>query len=111
MDRGEVSMRVAAMALLLYGLLVVAGGILGYRRARSRASLAGGYRAGAAIVIASVLALSGQRAGFWLNLVFAGVLAIFFAYRLARTRKPMPGIPMIVLSLAAVLICLVALGR
>jgi uncharacterized membrane protein (UPF0136 family) len=104
-------MRYEALALILYGLLVVGGGILGYRRAGSRASLAGGYRAGAAIVIASVLALSGARAGFWLDLIFAGALAIFFAYRLVKTRKAMPGAPMIVLSLAAVLVCLWALRR
>ncbi len=104
-------MRIEALGLLLYGLLVAGGGILGYRRAASRASLRGGLRAGAAIVIASVLALSGERAGFWLVLVFAAALAIFFAYRLAKTRKAMPGVPMIVLSLAAALLCLWSLRR
>jgi uncharacterized membrane protein (UPF0136 family) len=104
-------MNVPAMLLVVYGLLVAAGGVMGYRRAGSRASLVGGYRAGGAIVIAGILALSGQRAGFWLGLIFAALLALFFAYRLAKTRRVMPGAPMIALSLAAILLCLRALRR
>jgi uncharacterized membrane protein (UPF0136 family) len=104
-------MNVPAVLLLIYGLLVAAGGVVGYRRTGSRASLVGGYRAGGAIVIAAVLALSGQRAGFWLGLLFAAFLALFFAYRLVKTRRAMPGAPMVVLSLAAILLCLSALRR
>jgi|WetSurMetagenome_2_1015567.scaffolds.fasta_scaffold136732_2 uncharacterized membrane protein (UPF0136 family) len=104
-------MRFEAVALVIYGLLVAAGGYLGFRKAGSRASLAGGLRAGAAVVIASVLALSGARPGFWLVLLFSSALTIFFAYRLIKTRKPMPSVPMIALSVAAALLCVWALRR
>lgn len=104
-------MRFEAIALIVYGILVAAGGVLGFRRAGSRASLTGGLRAGAAIVIASVLALSGARPGFWLVLLFATALTIFFVYRLGKSRKAMPAVPMIVLSAMAALLCVWALRR
>lgn len=99
-------MMLQAILLLVYGVLVAAGGVLGYRRAGSRASLTGGLRAGAAIAIGAILALAGQRPGFWLDLVFACALIVFFGYRLAKTRKTMPAVPMIVLSIAAAAIAL-----
>ncbi len=102
-------MQLSAILLLAYGILVAAGGVMGYARAGSRASLATGGASGLVVIAGALAALGGRRAGFMIDLAVAIVLAAFFAYRFGRTRKPMPAIPSILLSLAAVAIALLAL--
>lgn len=86
------------MSVLLWGYLalVVAGGCVGFLKAGSKISLV------ASIVSAMPLAAVALKA---LPLIVAqvemGFLVLLFASRWAKTRKPMPGAPMILLTLAA----------
>ena len=84
-----------SVALWGYLFLLLAGGLLGFLKARSRASLVASVGCAAPI---------GAVALGWLPLVVArvelGFLAVFFGMRWAKTGKPMPGAPMIALTLA-----------
>jgi uncharacterized membrane protein (UPF0136 family) len=80
----------------LFGLIAIAGGAMGYTRAKSKASLIAGGVSGALLIIAGLL--SPGVPGFVLALVVSVLLLIHFGRSYAAKRKPMPAIPMIVLS-------------
>ena len=91
-----------AWVILLYGVLVAAGGALGYARAQSLPSLLAGGVAGLLLVGAGVLMLRGSyAAGWWAALVIALLLLARFAVASFDNFKWMPGGLMIVLSVVA----------
>ena len=81
---------------LLFGLLAIAGGAIGYTRAKSKASLIAGSASGALLIIAGLLSPSVP--GFILALIVSILLIAHFGRSYAAKKKPMPAIPMIVLS-------------
>ncbi len=80
----------------LFGLLAIAGGAMGYARAKSKASLIAGSASGALLIIAGLLTPSVP--GFMLALIVSILLIAHFGRSYAAKKKPMPAIPMIVLS-------------
>jgi uncharacterized membrane protein (UPF0136 family) len=80
----------------LFGLVAIAGGAMGYARANSKASLIAGSVSGALLIIAGML--SPGVPGFVLALIVSVLLLLHFGRSYAAKRKPMPAIPMIVLS-------------
>ena len=80
----------------LFGLVGIAGGAMGYARAKSKASLIAGGVSGALLIIAGLL--SPGVTGFVLALIVSLLLLIHFGRSYAAKRKPMPAIPMMVLS-------------
>jgi uncharacterized membrane protein (UPF0136 family) len=80
----------------LFGLVAIAGGAMGYARAKSKASLIAGGVSGALLIIAGLL--SPGMPGFVLALIVSLLLLIHFGRSYAAKRKPMPAIPMMVLS-------------
>jgi uncharacterized membrane protein (UPF0136 family) len=80
----------------LFGLVAIAGGAMGYARAKSKASLIAGSVSGALLIIAGML--SPGVPGFVLALIVSILLLLHFGRSYAAKRKPMPAIPMIVLS-------------
>ncbi|MCL6624733.1 MAG: TMEM14 family protein [Fimbriimonadales bacterium] len=94
------------IALAVYSLLLVIGGIYGYVQAKSVPSLVGSL-AGAFLVLVGIgLASSNRTVGYGLALLASLGLAGFFLYRWVTTGNPMPAVPGAVLSLLA---CLAAL--
>jgi uncharacterized membrane protein (UPF0136 family) len=81
---------------LLFGLVAIAGGAIGYARAKSKASLIAGSASGALLIIAGLLSPSVP--GFILALAVSILLIAHFGRSYAAKKKPMPAIPMIVLS-------------
>jgi uncharacterized membrane protein (UPF0136 family) len=81
---------------LLFGLVAIAGGVIGYARAKSKASLIAGSASGALLIIAGLLSPSVP--GFILALIVSFLLIAHFGRSYAAKKKPMPAIPMIVLS-------------
>lgn len=93
-------MNIPASAILIYGLLVSAGGWFGYRKAGSRPSLISGVISGVLLAAAAGMVWTGAPAGVPLAAVVAFVLLAFFGYRLARGGRFMPAGMMVLLSLA-----------
>jgi uncharacterized membrane protein (UPF0136 family) len=81
---------------ILFGLVSIAGGALGYARAKSKVSLIAGAVSGALLIIAGLL--SPGVPGFVLGLLVSVLLLLHFSRSYAAKRKPMPAVPMIVLS-------------
>jgi uncharacterized membrane protein (UPF0136 family) len=81
---------------LLFGLVAIAGGAIGYARAKSKASLIAGSASGALLIIAGLLSPSVP--GFILALIVSILLIAHFGRSYAAKKKSMPAIPMIGLS-------------
>ena len=79
-----------------FGLVAIAGGAMGYARAKSKASLIAGGVSGALLIIAGLLPPSAP--SFILALIVSILLLTHFGRSYAAKKKPMPAIPMIVLS-------------
>ena len=86
--------------VLVYALMVVAGGVMGYFKAGSTASLIAGTVAGLALAGGSALMLRGQyQNGWWLSLVVTLLmLARFGSVALTKGFKLMPGGMVIIVS-------------
>jgi len=97
-------MNTPALAALVYGALVFAGGWVGYKKAGSRPSLIASSISAAALVLAAALSLSGNSAGNVLAMGVALALLIFFGVRLAKGGKFMPAGMMVALSLATLVV-------
>jgi uncharacterized membrane protein (UPF0136 family) len=96
---------VGHVTLGIYAALLAVGGIMGFVKARSRASLIAGLVSAAAALVALVLARLGYALGFPLGMALAIVLFLFFGYRFAlRGRKFMPTGLLAVLSLVVLAI-------
>ena len=80
----------------LFGLAAIVGGAMGYARAKSKASLIAGAVSGALLIVAGLLAPG--LSGFVLALLVSILLLTHFGRSYATKKKPMPAIPMIVLS-------------
>jgi uncharacterized membrane protein (UPF0136 family) len=102
-------MMIAALTSVVYGSLVLAGGIVGYRKAQSRASLLAGLISEALLLLAAILIFFGYPLGSKLAMAVAALLLVFFAMRWLKGRKFMPA-GLMVLSSAIALALLVWSG-
>ncbi|HEX9653226.1 MAG TPA: TMEM14 family protein [bacterium] len=93
----------AAYVVLVYGVLVIAGGVMGYAKAKSTPSLISGGLFGVIVIIAALLMLQGNPVGIYVSLAAAFLLLIFFSRRFSTTKKFMPAGLMMALSLITVL--------
>ncbi|MDZ8227374.1 TMEM14 family protein [Nostoc sp. ChiVER01] len=92
-------MNLSIIAAFAYGILAIAGGIIGYIQARSKVSLVSGSISGLLLVLAAYFQLQGQSWGSILAVIVTGVLVVVFAVRLAKTRKFMPAGLMTILGM------------
>ncbi|MFN6536056.1 MAG: TMEM14 family protein [Nostoc sp. EkiNYC01] len=99
-------MNLSIIAAFAYGILAIAGGIIGYIQARSQISLLSGSISGLLLIIAAYLQLQGQTQGLILAIFVTAVLVVFFALRLAKTRKFMPAGLMTILGMLALAVML-----
>jgi uncharacterized membrane protein (UPF0136 family) len=90
----------------LFGLLAIIGGAMGYARAKSKPSLIAGSVSGALLIIAGLL--SPGVPGFVLALIVSVLLLAHFGRSYAARKKPMPAIPMIVLSGICIILTAIA---
>lgn len=104
-------MMTTAWVILIYGVLVAAGGVLGYVRASSLPSLLAGGVAGLILVGAGVAMMRGSyQLGWWIALVVAILLLGRFASASFSNFKMMPGGMMIILSVIAIIVLLKGRG-
>jgi uncharacterized membrane protein (UPF0136 family) len=91
---------VGQITLAIYGVLLAVGGLIGYLKAGSRASLIAGTISALAAFTALGLSLGNGRWGTPLGMILSIVLFILFGYRYAnKTRKFMPSGLLAVVSL------------
>lgn len=104
----ERSVMTTAWIILIYGLLVAAGGALGYARAKSLPSLVAGGIAGLILIGASLAMMRGSYPlGWWLSLIVAILLLARFSSASINNFKMMPGGLMIILSAVAIIALLI----
>ena len=96
--------------LVVYGALMLVGGLAGWR-AGSRASLIAGVGSGAALFGAAIVARSHLAAGLWAGAAIALLLCATFGARLMKTRKVMPAGALLAVSVAAFLLLAAAIAR
>lgn len=97
-------MSLGILAAFGYGILVLIGGIFGYLKAKSKVSLLSGGISGLLIMVAAYLQLQGQIWGLNLAALIIGILVVFFAFRLVKTRKFMPAGLMIILGVLSLVV-------
>lgn len=90
----------AAFTTLIYGILAIAGGAIGYKQAGSQVSLLSGLISGLLLLISAYLLFGGSPAGPTLSAIVSLVLVVVFVIRLAKTRKFMPAGLMIIFGVA-----------
>jgi uncharacterized membrane protein (UPF0136 family) len=94
-------MQTAAIIVWVYGALVLAGGVMGWVKARSKPSLIAGVAFGAALIATGWCPYAR-----WVGAGLAAALGIIMGVRFAKTKKFMPAGLTFVLS-GIVLVALV----
>lgn len=101
---------IAPWIVLLYAVTVLAGGVVGYLKARSKPSLISGLVSGLALLVAGVIAFQQYSVGITLAMILAIALLIIFAIRFRKTNKFMPAGLMATLSLVCAVVFAIALS-
>lgn len=91
------------LAALLYGLLNIAGGIMGYVKSKSKISLIMGCLLGTELVLCAIATLKGYN-GLPVASVLTGLLIIVFGIRWVKTKKIMPAGLMVTLGVISFLV-------
>lgn len=97
-------MNTISLITLIYGLLVFIGGIMGYVKAKSKASIISGSIFGVLLVISALMLQKNDHAGWWLGLICTFFIAAFFGKKLfgAIKTKESIGRPAVLLSMSVV---------
>ncbi|MGB3293779.1 MAG: TMEM14 family protein [Phormidesmis sp.] len=90
---------IAASVTLLYGILSIVGGAIGYKQAGSQVSLISGFVSGLLLLVGAYLLFGGAASGPALSAIVTLLLVVVFAIRLAKTRKFMPAGLMIIVGI------------
>ena len=101
--------RIAHVTLGIYAALLAVGGVMGFVKARSHASLVSGLLSAVFAVVALVLAMMKNPLGIPLGVTLALVLFVLFGYRYAIHNKLfMPSGMLAVVSLVVLAVLLLA---
>lgn len=109
MDYGiaQTMLEPAKIYFLVFGVLTIAGGIMGYVKARSVASIVAGAITGILLIAAAFILPTYRELGLGLALFTSAILAGQFIPRLLRTRRLMPAGVMSLLSVIGIVIAIV----
>ncbi len=100
-------------SLLLLSILVGAGGVAGFLKAQSKASLIAGLVSATLLVVSYSISLRNAHWGLVAGAIICGLLVVVFGIRLKKTGKFMPsGMLLAVcgIELIALVVALTALG-
>ena len=98
----------AKIYFIVFGILTIAGGVLGYVKAGSMASIIAGSISGVLLLLAAWLMPEHQAAGLIVALIVSLLLAGQFIPKFFRTLKVMPAGLMSVLSAIGIIVAIAA---
>jgi uncharacterized membrane protein (UPF0136 family) len=101
-------MGTAKIYFIIFGILTIAGGIVGYVKAGSLPSIIAGSITGVLLLIAGSLLPEHRAAGLATGLVISLLLAAQFIPKFLRTGKAMPAGMMSILSVIGIIMAIVA---
>ena len=91
----------ANTVLWVYIVLLVVGGLIGFFKAKSKASLISSSVFAALLVLTAVHGIFEPRFAMGLSNIIMAVVLVVFAIRLAKTKKFMPSGMLLIMTLAA----------
>ena len=94
-------MRAPGIVILVYGFVVLVGGIVAYTTTESVASLIAGGVFGLGLLASGVGVLRSKDMGFLMAPILTVLLTAFFGYRFAQSGELMPSGLMVALGLVA----------
>ncbi len=97
-------MHFGQVVLIVYAVLMLAGGIAGFRSVGSKASLYSGVGSAVLLLLGWGLSIASLAAGLWLGAIVTLLLCITFARRLAKTRKMMPAGMLLLVSVLVLIL-------
>ena len=92
----------------IFGVLTIAGGIMGYAKAGSTASIIAGSISGILLLVGAWLLPTNQGAGLAVTLIVSVLLLLYFASKFMRTSAFMPAGLMSILSLIGIIVAVMA---
>jgi uncharacterized membrane protein (UPF0136 family) len=101
-------MEVTKIYFILFGVLTIAGGIVGYVKAGSVASIIAGSITGVLLLVAAFLLAEHRGVGLVTALVISLLLAVQFVPKFLQTGRVMPAGMMSILSVIGVIAAIVA---
>jgi uncharacterized membrane protein (UPF0136 family) len=104
-------MEAAKIYFIVFGLLTIAGGVVGYVKAGSTASIIAGGITGVLLLVAAFLLPEHRVAGLATALIVSLLLAAQFVPKLLRTGRVMPAGIMSVLSVIGIITAIVVWVR
>ena len=94
------------IATIFYGLLSIAGGIIGYVKSKSTVSLISGGISGLLLLILAVMMDRGQTWAASIAAIIIALLVVVFIVRWFKTKKPIPALPMIFFGILSLIFIL-----
>ena len=104
-------MQNTAIEIWVYGVLMMVGGVIGFVKVGSKASLISGVGMGALLLISGYGVWRGTANSLMVAEVVTMLLLVLFAIRYAKTRRFMPAGMLAVISLVAAIVFGMALSR
>lgn len=104
-------MKVTATIVFVFGLLIVLGGLLGYAKSSSHASLISGSLFGIILIITAHFISKGKIAAQYIALVSTFLLDAIFTYRFAKTLHFFPAGFLSLASLAVLIVVALKIRR
>jgi len=80
----------STIALIIYGVIAIVGGIIGFAKSQSKVSIISGSVSGVGLLIAGAAAAQNQEWGKIAGMAITALLVIVFMVRLIKTKKFMP---------------------
>jgi uncharacterized membrane protein (UPF0136 family) len=101
-------MEAAKIYFIVFGVLTVAGGVVGYVKAGSAASIIAGSITGVLLLVAAFLLFEHRAIGLATAFIISLLLAAQFAPKFIRTGRVMPAGMMSILSVIGIIVAIVA---